>query len=59
MLHFECGIWMSAPKTAIEIKEHFNEILKDSREIVLEEWKKRSKLKRLKQAVLHVFAPFM
>lgn len=59
MLHFECGIWMSAKDTAIEIKNHFNELLADSKEIVLEDWKKIGILKRLKQAILHVFAPFM
>jgi hypothetical protein len=31
----------------------------DGNEIILEEWKKRGVLKRPKQAILHVFAPFM
>lgn len=59
MLHFECGIWISAPQTAQEIKNHFNELLLQSKEIVLEDWKKRKVSKRLKQAILHIFAPFM
>lgn len=59
MLHFECGVWISAPKTAVEIKNHFNEMLEVSKEIVLDEWKKRGIFNRLKQAILHVFAPFM
>lgn len=59
MLHFECGLWMSSPKTAKEIKNHFNEMLEVSKEIKLEEWKKRGVFNKLKQAVLHIFAPFM
>ncbi|MBR4072508.1 MAG: cardiolipin synthase [Clostridia bacterium] len=59
MLHFECGVWMSCPQTAVEIKEHFLKLLDESQEIVLEKWRKRGIKKRLKQAILHVFAPFM
>jgi len=59
MLHFECGVWMSCPETAIEIKDHFNKMLEESEEIVLERWRKRGVFKRFKQAILHIFAPFM
>ena len=59
MLHFECGVWMSNPKTVTEIKEHFYSLLEESEEIELQKWRKRGIPKRLKQAVLHIFAPFM
>lgn len=59
LLHFECGVWFSAPDTAKEIKNHFLKLLEDSQEIVLPKWKKRGIFKRLKQSVLHIFAPFM
>jgi len=59
LLHFECGVWMSCPDTAIEIKNHFLEIQNASQEIILEDWQKIGIRKRLKQALLHVFAPFM
>ena len=59
MLHFECGVWISSQQTALEIKNHFNELLSECEEIILEKWKKRGIFNRLKQAILHVFAPFM
>ncbi len=59
MLHFECGVWFSNTDTATDIKNHFNKLLEESEEIILEKWKKRGTAKRLKQAILHLFAPFM
>ena len=58
-LHFECGVWFSDNDTVMDIKAHFNEMLKCSKEIELKKWKKNSWYKRLKMAVLHLFSPFM
>ena len=58
-LHFECGVWFSDSDTVMDIKAHFNEMLKVSKEITLEEWKKNPWHKRLKMAILHLFSPFM
>lgn len=58
-LHFECGAWMCNNDTVLDIKDHFASILSQSHEIKLDEWRKRPLSSRLKQSVLHVFAPFM
>ena len=58
-LHFECGVWMCQVPAVKEIEKHFNEIIKECKEIKLAEWKKRPVLLRLKQSLLHLFAPFM
>ncbi len=57
--HFECGVWMCRVPAVAEIKEHFLQMQQESREILRPEWSKRSVGKRLKQAILNVFAPFM
>ena len=59
VFHFECGAWLCDSETVLNIREDFNEILKSSEEIRLEMWKKRPLRTRFKQAILHVFAPFM
>ncbi len=59
VLHFECGVWMSGNETVGQIKEHFEEILKDCEEITPELWHKKSKGERFKCWFLHFFAPFM
>ncbi len=58
-LHFECGVWFSDNDTVMDIKAHFNEMLKCSKKITLEKWKKNPWYKRLKMAILHLFSPFM
>ena len=58
-LHFECGAWMCNNDTVLDIKDHFASIFSQSHEIKLDEWRKRPLSSRLKQSVLHVFAPFM
>ncbi len=58
-LHFECGVWMCGSKTIKDIKENFEEILAVSKKIDPNEWKKRPLWQKLKQNVLHLFAPFM
>lgn len=59
VFHFECGVWLSDKKTALDIKHHFREVLAVSKEITLSNWKKRSVFVRIKQALLHIFGPFM
>lgn len=59
ILHFECGVWMSGVDAVMDIKDDFENMLSQSQEITLEAWKKEPKLRRLKRAVLHLFAPFM
>ena len=59
IFHFECGVWICDNNTVSNIKTQFNDILKNSKELKLSEWKKRPLILKLKQAVLHIFAPFM
>ena len=59
VFHFECGVWLSNKETALNIKQHFREVLAVSQEIKLENWKKRPIMTRLKQAILHIFGPLM
>ena len=59
VFHFECGAWICDNSTVLDIRDHFNQILKDCRQIKLEKWKKRRLSVRMKQAILHIFAPFM
>ena len=57
--HFECGVWISSANSVKTIKESFLETVKHSKQIEIEEWKKRNILKKLKQTILHLFAPLM
>ena len=57
--HFECGVWIANSQTVKDIKEDFLSIFDRSEEIKIETWKKRPVSQRLKQALLHIFAPFM
>jgi cardiolipin synthase len=59
VFHFECGVWLSNRKLALDIKQHFREILAVSQEITLEDWQKRPLKQRFKQAILHIFGPLM
>lgn len=59
VFHFECGVWMCNSDSVLDIREHFNKTFNESQEIKLEDWKKRPLLTRFKQAILHIFAPFM
>lgn len=59
VFHFECGVWLSNKETALNIKQHFREILSVSQEIDLKKWEKRPIKTRLKQAILHIFGPLM
>ena len=59
IFHFECGAWICDNSTVLDIKDQFSEILKVSEEIKIDKWKKRPLKIRFKQALLHIFAPFM
>lgn len=59
VFHFECGVWICDNSTVLDIKDHFEEILPKCKEIKIEEWKKRPIKDRIKQEILHIFAPFM
>ncbi|MBQ8203446.1 MAG: cardiolipin synthase [Clostridia bacterium] len=59
VMHFECGVWFSDNNTVMDIKSHFNEMLKVSQEIEYEKWRKSPWYQRLKRAILHIFSPFM
>lgn len=59
IMHFECGVWMCDNQTVYDIKEHFNTLLLQCEEITIKKLKKSSLFKRLKRAILHLFAPFM
>ena len=59
IFHFECGVWMCKTKAVKEIKDHFEEIFTQSKLITIEEWKKIPFIQKAKQAILHLFAPFM
>ncbi len=59
VFHFECGAWICDNSTVLDIRDHFNEILSQSKEIKIDMWKTRPIKERIKQAILHIFAPFM
>ena len=59
VFHFECGVWLSDKPTVAEIKADLLNIFDKSKEINITAWKRRGAIKRLKQWLLHIFAPFM
>ena len=59
VFHFECGVWLDNKEAALDIKQHFREVLAVSKEIKLADWKKRPIKKRIKQGILHIFGPLM
>lgn len=59
VFHFECGVWLDNKEAALDIKQHFREVLAVSKEIKLHDWKKRPLKKRIKQGILHIFGPLM
>lgn len=58
-LHFECGVWICQSPVIYDMANHFNNILKECKEIKLNEWKKRPLSLKFKQNILRLFAPFM
>ena len=59
VFHFECGAWICDSNTVFDIREHFKSLIPQCREITIESWKKRSIKDKIKQWLLHIFAPFM
>ncbi len=59
IFHFECGVWVCDNSTVLDIKDTFNDIISKSEKIDPVKWKKRPIWLRIKQAILHIFAPFM
>ncbi len=59
VFHFECGVWLDNKEAALDIKQHFREVLSVSKEIKLKYWKKRPLLRRIAQGILHIFGPLM
>ncbi len=59
IFHFECGVWMTQNHAVNDIRAQFERLFTESQEIKIAQWKKRSPFLRLKQAILHIFAPFM
>lgn len=57
--HFECGVWFTCEDTIRDMRIHFDEMIKDCKQITKEEWDKRGILTRFKQWILHIFAPLM
>jgi cardiolipin synthase len=59
VFQFECGAWICNNDTVTDIKCDVLDIIKRSEEINIDLWKKRPVKRRVLQAVLHLFAPFM
>ena len=59
VFHFECGAWICDSGSVTDIKVDMQKIFAESKEIDIVAWKNRSVFKRMLQAVLHLFAPFM
>ena len=59
IFHFECGVWICDNSSVTDIKAHINTLFEASKEIKLEEWKKRPVINRIKEAIFHIFAPLM
>ena len=57
--NFECGIWMYKSKAVFQLKSDFEECLKESKEISLEETKKVSGSIRFIRGILRFIAPLM
>ena len=57
--HFECGVWMSGTDSIKSIKDSILDTINKSEEILLDTWLRRPLKLRIKQFLLHLFAPFM
>lgn len=59
IMHFECGVWISGGNTVADIRDHFNNILENSKEITADVWRSQPWYRKLWRALLHLFAPFL
>jgi len=59
VFHFECGVWICDNNTVLDVRNQFREIIKECKEVKIEDWNNRTLPQRMKQWILHIFAPFM
>lgn len=58
-LNYECGIWMYNTKEELNIKQDFEETLKQCEQIELKVWKKRKLDIRIIEALLRLISPLL
>ena len=58
-LNYECGVWMHNTKEEKKIREDFEEIQKQSKEVKLDVWKNRKLRTKILEAVLRVISPLL
>ena len=58
-LNYECGIWMYSTKEELNIKQDFEETLKQCEKIELKVWKKRKLDIRIIEALLRLISPLL
>ena len=58
-LNYECGIWMYNTKEELNIKQDFEETLKQCEKIELKVWKKRKLDIRIIEALLRLISPLL
>lgn len=58
-LNFENILWMYKTKEELKIKQDFENVLKDSIQINLDDWKQRSYLTKVLEAIIAAFAPML
>ena len=59
VFQFECGAWICNSNTVMDIKCDILDIIKCSKEIEVDAWKRRPFKKKFLQSFFHLFAPFM
>ena len=58
-LHYECGVWTNNTGIEKDMYEDFINIQNKSIEIKLKVWNKRSKIKKMLEAILRSFSPLL
>lgn len=58
-LNFECTTWTYDTGVEKSVKEDFFNMLKECKEIKLEEWEKRSIFRKMAEGIVAVFSPMM
>lgn len=58
-LNFECTTWTYDTGVEKDVKEDFFNMLKECKEISLEEWEKRSIFRKIAEGLVAVFSPMM
>jgi len=59
VFHFECGAWICDNSTVLDIRNQFRDITRECKEVRIEDWHRRTFVQKIKQWILHIFAPFM